>query len=236
MNQFKIVLIIILLPQLAQLSAFIFEPATMFYRASGEKSAQYLHIDNITNSTIRLKVSVYRLSLNKMGDEILSDALQDFFIYPSELILKPGIKKNIRLQYTGSDLIIKEKIYRVIVDQIPLDIADNDYKESIILSYKGTIYVEPEKIIKDIRVKTITKADNRMVITLINCGTIHTVLKESILTIHSIKGSLIVDISEIEDLYNSNILPGGIREFEIPWPKNMTDGELKGYLVPIEPN
>lgn len=129
----------------SNLSAFIFEPPNMDFSTTGVMSGHYYHVNNITNETIRLNIKVYEIRISENGNEELIDNSTDFFIFPNDLTLEAKEEKNIRVQYTGSKDIRNEAMYKIVINQIPIDFEGENFDEVYLpVSYNGYIKVIPD--------------------------------------------------------------------------------------------
>jgi fimbrial chaperone protein len=129
--------------------AFTFAPISWAYDTKGKGSS---HVYTITNDSrtekIAVKVSVFSRIVDEEGRELLEPCPGDFVIYPSRSILDPGEKKSVRIKWQGGDFAGKEKAYRVIAEQLPVEFKPEEtgYVGAGIrftYRYEGSLYVVP---------------------------------------------------------------------------------------------
>lgn len=137
----------------------------------------------------------------------------------------------------------------------------------LLLKYKGALYVRPREAKSDLVLKGAeallpgaqksakgkksarsrkdgksTESDGatepKIMLVFENKGTAHQLLADVQLRV-SVKGSeLVLKPSDIPEVSSQNVLAGGVRRFEIPWPKGLVQGPVQVKLewFPGEPH
>lgn len=166
--------------------AFKMSPIEVFVNSSGPGKTRTITLTNNEKIEIPVEVKIYSRSMELDGKETRKPTL-DLIVFPTQLILKPGEKRNLRVTWNGEPDLSFEKSYRIHVRQIPVDVKkkNSQHKDAksnlnIIFSYMGSLYVQPEKtkIEPKLVVSQITPLKNDHVkIRLENQGSEHAILK-----------------------------------------------------------
>lgn len=165
--------------------AFKMTPIEIYMQSAGIDKTKTVKLTNPGNEQIPIEVKVFERSLTVGGKEVRKPT-QDFIIFPTQLILKPKEKRNLRITWNGPKKIDFEKAYRIQVNQIPVDVKKkkNKYNKTetnlnIAFSYMGGIYVRPENQVtqpKLIATQSKRLGKNKIRIRLENQGNEHAVL------------------------------------------------------------
>lgn len=214
-----------------RISAFSFQPISMDFSDSGKKSGQSFYADNDTEKKIALQIKIYKRTMDTDGKDVLTEAPDDFFVYPSQMILEPNQKQRIRVQYKGSKVVKNEIAYRIIVDQIPVKFSEKSSGGlQILFRYIGSIYIVPEEFNIKVSITDIKRNSDKLQLTVVNTGNSHTILKNCSIAINSDSKSIKLNPDQTGTLNNSNLLAGSKRIIEIPWPTGLPFINLTGKL------
>src|SRR5687768_8848381 len=123
-----------LLPIAAALAALIgsppafamqLQPLSRVFVPSGSGATQSFEIINDGSERIAVEVSIASLSRDEDYAEINEAADDDFLVYPSQLVLPAGRRQTIRVTWLGDPRPTRELTYRIIVEQLPIELLDN---------------------------------------------------------------------------------------------------------------
>lgn len=198
------------------------QPQT-FYSVSSEKNEKPAAIE----------ITVSKREINEMGEEILSDASNEFLIYPSHVVLKENSTKNIRVIWKGKkEDLREEKAYRIIATSLPVNVAPikeegNEDEVGINIAiatrYLNSLYITPAKAKSDVKCTKTYLDDNggkgkRVVIELINSGNAHQYIADLSFTAQNVSEKIVVTKEMIKKEYPEgiNILANHKRNLYVP--------------------
>lgn len=241
----KLILILFLLNFILPIFAFRFEPITQDFSPSGINSKKNFQVINPSDIPIAVKISMVYRDMDLFGVQTLADASDVFFVFPSQVVVPAGKTQTIRVQWLGKTEVSIEQPFRIIAEQLPININREQSGVNILVAYHGSIYVIPDEFTFGIKVISVQKGSNTegediLQIELKNTGNTHMILENPVINI-SYSSFLASDkeITLTEDtligLVNENILAGKNRVFSVPWPDGLSDGNLNATIV-LDPN
>ena len=145
-KKIKAVLAILFIIQ-GGLTAFTFAPISQEFSAEGKNSSRLFTITNDSlTERIAVKVSVFTRIMDEWGNETLEPAPGDFLIYPAQSLLNPGDSRSVRIKWKGGTVGSREKAYRIIAEQLPVDFTEEDLRDDgagirFTFRYEGSLYV-----------------------------------------------------------------------------------------------
>ena len=184
-----------------------------------------------------IEITASKREIDENGEELLTDASNEFLIYPSQVILRENSTKNIRVIWKGKkDQLEQEKAYRIIATSLPVNVTEPENGEhagevginiAIATRYLNSLYVKPNKAKSDIKctkvyVEEDSEKGKRMVIELSNCGNAHQYLVDFSFTAQNEVLKFNVTKEMIKKNYPEgiNILAHSKRNLYIPIEKN----------------
>ena len=204
-----------------------------------KKSEETFTVKNDSDDPIAVELSLKHRVMTEKGVDVLSDADDDFVFFPQQMIVKPRSTQSVRIQYVGEKTLKSEKAYRIIAEQLPVNLEAKSAEKSggkiqIMLRYVGSVYIQPQGVKSKLIVKSIERASNEkgqqvLRVSIENKGSRHTLIERPTLTI----GSVQLSESELSGLANENILAQMTRVFEIPLPARLSRVSV---LLPAELN
>lgn len=231
------ILILHLLLAAFSLPAFSFQlsPMVMRFSPDGVTKTQVLTLENKGTEKVPVQIEITSRDTDSKGEEVRKPS-DEFTIYPEQVVLLPGEKRNVRLTWNGKvDKI--EKAYRVIASQVPVNFKEKNAKAkkngvslNFLLQYVASAYVVPTDAVADVKVKSVKLlSDKKLELVLSNNGTAHRVLKLKELSVLDGEKS-VVKISEIKDFDGSNILAGKEKTFTISLTNSIKAHQLKASI------
>lgn len=218
---------------MSEANAFRFTPFRSKFEPSGAGANQLFTVENNTDQPASVQIRVTTRDVDVDGVEKNSDAEKDFMIYPAQLVLKPHASRSVRVQWLGDPNLKEEKAYRIIAEQLPVNLDKNKPKTSTVrflVSYRGVLFVTPPGLAANVTLDfsgaTQDAAGNKFLeIVLHNRGTQHAMLRNLKLDIKDDQGKTITlaDEDQLKGLIGEGILAGHRRNFMMPWPKGLTD-------------
>lgn len=226
----------------AAVYSYQFEPITQDFTAFGFDAVKTFRvINNADGDLIAMKISVTHRSMDVNGNEIRTDASDSFFVYPEQFLVQPGATQSIRVQWIGEKKVETEKAFRIIVQQLPVQMEKTD-AVAMLVNYEGTLYVLPEKLRVELNLLSVSRiidADSNeplLQIELENSGNTHNIITDPELAITSYKGlgllqdSILLSGEQLVGFADTNILAEHTRIYHVPWPEDLKDGNLQGVL------
>jgi fimbrial chaperone protein len=216
--------------------AFKFSPMTMELSPKGKGKSQIVSVENNSNEAIAIQISMARREMDILGKEKQIEEEDNFLVYPSQLVLNSKEKRSIKVSWLGPAKVDKEESYRIIVEQLPIDMIKKKDRSNlkILLKYIGAVYITEKNMKSDIIVDSINynKNTNHLTFKVINKGNKHQILKKlSVnLTGNSKDGNkkeITLSSHELDNFSGENILAKGQREFKVKLPSSMINHTYK---------
>ena len=227
-------------------ASFDFNPIIATLAPSGEASTVAFQVTNQDKVKIPVQITIYPRVPDVEGKEDYTDKAAEkiedqFRVFPNQLILEPNETRTIRVSWKGNQKLTTELPFRIIAEEIPVDVSDPNKKYdkavahiTISTRYIGSLYVTPNGVKPNliVEVKNSETANKGLELELINKGTAHQVVKNPVLKLKSIGTGKEITCAadEIKDLMNQNIMPGMTRKFHLIWPKELPVGQVKATL------
>lgn len=225
-------------------AAFDFSPIIATFAPSGQGATVSFTVTNSDSVKIPVQVSIVPREPNIKGEETYkeSEKMDEMFrIFPNQLVLNPKESRTIRVTWIGSPKTKVEIPFRIIAEELPVDVDDPNKvytkavaKIGLATRYIGSLYVTPNGVKPEVIVEA-KKAEGTsqdLVIDITNKGGAHQVLKQPVVKLQSISGGkeVVLTSEEVSKFVNQNILPGRQRRFTMAWPKNLPPGPVKVKL------
>lgn len=203
------------------LFSFTFAPMSQTIELSNDRQAVQFFLENDSPASMAVELTVKERNMDQAGKESLADS-QDVKVFPPQVIIPAGEKRAIRVSYSGPKDLKSEKSYRVIAEQLPLNV-DAKTKEKagiqMLMKYVAALYVAPSDTKSDLKI--LSHSSNGKVIKLLieNSGGRHQLLNAPVLK-YSVKDKKQeIKADELQGLAGENVLAGTKREFVIKSPK-----------------
>ncbi|MBI3897178.1 MAG: molecular chaperone [Gammaproteobacteria bacterium] len=216
--------------------AFRFSPFRAKFEPSGAGANQLFTVENNTNEPASVQIRIMTREVDVDGGEKNVDAEKDFAIYPAQMVLEPHASRSVRVQWTGDAKLKEEKSYRIIAEQLPVNLNKENPKNSAVkflVSYRGALFVTPpgltQNVTLDFSGTTQDAVGNKMLeIVLHNRGTQHALLRNLKLDLKDDKGNTIslTGENQLKGITGESVLAKHRRQFMIPRPKELT-GKVK---------
>ncbi len=214
--------------------AFKFSPMSLTIEDKGRNKTSLLYVENDSKSPIAIQISMAKRVMDENGDEKHPEVEDDFLIYPPQLILKAKQKRSIKLTWLGKNNLKQEKAYRVIVEQLPIEVDSKKKKSGIkvLLRYIGAVYVNPGKTKSMLKVSKVKLENKKLNVWVKNEGTKHQVLKELKLILSQNKKKVMIDTKSLQNFAGENVLANHTRRFSVLLENHpfQTDKKLKVEL------
>lgn len=205
------------------LYSFTFAPMSQTIELSNDRQAVQFFLENDGPTSMAVELTVKERSMNLTGSETLS-ATQEVKVFPPQVIIPAGEKRAIRVSYSGTKDLKSEKSYRVIAEQLPLNV-DAKTKEKagiqMLMKYVAALYVAPSSAKSELKILSHSTNGKEIKILIENSGGRHQLLNAPILK-YSIKDKKQeIPASDLQGLAGENVLAGTKREFVIKSTKSI---------------
>lgn len=199
------------------LFSFTFAPMSQTIELSNDRQAVQFFLENDSPSSMAVELTVKERNMDQAGKETLAET-QEVKVFPPQVIIPAGEKRAIRVSYSGAKDLKSEKSYRVIAEQLPLNV-DAKTKEKagiqMLMKYVAALYVAPANTKSDLKI--LSHSSNGKVIKLLieNSGGRHQLLNAPVLK-YSVKDKKQeIKAEDLQGLAGENVLAGTKREFVI---------------------
>lgn len=217
-------------------NAFRFSPFRAKFAPSGDGANQLFTVENNTGEPASVQIRITTRDVDVDGGEKNADAEKDFMIYPAQLVLEPHASRSVRVQWVGNPNLKEEKAYRIIAEQLPVNLDKKKPKNSAVkflVSYRGALFVTPQGLAHNVTLDfsgTTQDATGKKVLEIVlhNRGTQHALLRDLKLNIRDDKNNSVSLSGEdqLKGVTGEGILAGHRRQFFIPRPEGLS-GKVK---------
>jgi len=202
-------------------NAISFTPIEVDFSPSGRATTQVFRLENTNPEPAAVEISMKTRQMARNGDDVLGDADEQFSIFPAQVVLQPGQVQTIRVQYTGPAEIDGERAFRLIAEQLPIDVGQapqNGGRMRLLVKYVASAYVVPANVKAVLSVQSIQMTTDSsgtwLDVTVVNDGTTRKILRDARLVV----GSTTLEGAAVKGLAGENILAKTTRTFRIPAP------------------
>jgi len=214
--------------------AFRVTPMTADFDAKGRGATQTFQIDNNSEKEVALEVEALTRKVD-IDNKETREKTQDFMIYPLQLTVKPGEKKNIRVTYVGNEP-ENEIPFRLVVRQLPVNLEKKkklgDGAQSqinFLFEYVASIYVKAKSAPSfKLESQGVKKEGTNILVTLKNAGNTHVLLKNCNVIVSDAKEKIELNLSdkEYEVVAGINVLASETRRITLPLPSKIKGEKL----------
>ena len=230
--------------------AFTVMPISRTFTPTGSASTQSYDLVSDKPETEAIEMSVVKREMDLDGKETYVPADDDFLIYPSQIILKGGTTQTVRVTWVGEPDPKKELAYRLVSQQIPIDLKKPEVvksttvtaKVSILMKYMGSLYIRPAdvqpKVVLESIIAQTDKGKPAIAMILDNQGSGRASLANYSLNLTSAGKTVILKPDQLKEVTNQNILANHKRRFIFPHPADLPQGTVTAtfdYTPPQSP-
>jgi fimbrial chaperone protein len=187
---------------------------------TGENSSQF-YLENDAPQSIAVQVSIAKREMDKNGSEINDKIGNELSVYPSQLIIPANEKRSVKVFWSGSTAPTKEMSYRLIAEQLPIELEKSKNKKSsikILLRYIAALYVNAEDYNSSVAIKELRMDGKKIYVELVNSGKKHQVLANLNLKFTDEKSNkeTLLKPEDLKGMTGENILADSSRIFTFP--------------------
>ena len=228
----------VLIPALAH--AFRLSPMVVQFAPHGNKATQVLLLENQGSEKVPVQIEVFARSTDAKGEEVRTKT-DDFVVYPEQVVLLPGEKRNVRVTWSAALKGADEQAYRIVASQLPVKFKEKNSAPqnknvnlNFLLQYVASAYVVPEGAKAQVRVKEVKRIDAKKVsLLLANEGTAHKVLRAKNLSFYS-GDKLLLEMVTVKEFENVNLLPKSQKTLIVAVPKDVSGANLRAEISLLE--
>lgn len=204
--------------------AMTFTPIEMDFSSSGRAATRIFRLENNTSEPAAVEMMIKSRTMAMNGQDVLEDAEDQFSIFPAQLVLQPGQVQTVRVQYIGPAALEKEQAFRLIAEQLPIDVGQapqDGGRMRLLVKYIASIYVVPHNVKAVLSVpeaQIVTEGDQRWLqVKVRNDGGTRKILKNVKLLI----GKLNLAGDALSGMEGENVLAQTSRVFRLKLPPEL---------------
>jgi fimbrial chaperone protein len=215
-----------LLPLPAQ--AFRLVPIVQEIDLKGPKASATFLVENDAKTKVAIQFSVRKRLVDVDGNETRPPA-ENFLLYPEQMALAPGEKRNVRLTWIADKMPEQEIPFRFIASQLPIDFQEKQKSAShgagikFLIEYVASLYLVPPGAKPKARLLHYEVKDGKLELLVANEGTAHLLLTQAALHVKAKGKDVAIDPEAVKDFRAENLLAGGKRLLRLPLPKGVKD-------------
>lgn len=208
--------------------AFKFSPMSASLGTKPKENSSLFYLENDSDQPIAIQVSVAKREMDINGNETNAKVTNEFSLFPSQLIIPPNEKRSVKVTWTGKDNFEKEQAYRLIAEQLPIDLDKAKNKKAsikVLLRYMAALYVGHEDFSSDLKLNSIKTQDNKLVFEFENSGKKHQVLANLHLKLNDEKKKKEIELApeDLKGMTGENVLAQSKRLFILPREGKLSD-------------
>lgn len=212
---------------------FKFSPMSQSLFLGDSKKAAQFTVENDTQESMAIELTVKERIVQEDGTESLPPTTV-LKIFPPQIIIPPKEKRTVRVTWNGDKELPMEKSFRVIAEQLPLNVDKKKKQTGIqmLMRYMAAFYVTPDNAEPNIKATIEKSTQDTMSLRLRNIGKRHQIIANP--KINFKKGDLKWKFSDtdLKSLQGENVLAGSTRVFTITTKQQIPlDAEV---LIKIE--
>ena len=169
------------------LFAFRFNPMSQSIDLDeGKRSVQFT-VENDSAEKMAIELTVRERRLDRAGVETLPETTE-LTVFPPQMIILPKERRTVRVNWTGEKKLTTERAFRVIAEQLPLNVEDKKKKKTgiqMLMRYMAALYVTPEGGEPAIAAEVIASTPTQLELLIRNSGTLHQILQKPQVTLVS---------------------------------------------------
>ncbi len=215
-----LVMVVFLLAPLPAM-AFQLTPMSAVLDPSGSLPTATFEISNSAATPVAVQLRAVTRSILPDGTELNEDASQQLQVFPSQVILRPGLSQTIRVRWVGGEPPTRELPFRLVAEQLPVNLQRNQEAGSglqFMLRYRATLYVRPPGTTPRVEVERleVDRQENVLILEVANRGTRHQPFSSGYLILTGDTPEQQVNLETLEPFVTVNVLPGERRRVVVP--------------------
>lgn len=209
--------------------AFNFTPIDATLRPAGSGATQTFSVENPSPSPVAIEITMHTREMTVEGEDVLGPADELFTVYPSQLILQPGARQSVRVQWTGPGELDQEQAFRLIAEELPINLGGDEEEGAgldLLVRYVASVYVQPNGSAARLSIEPETDAEG-LALLVRNQGTMRAVLRDEDYQLLADGQVVELDAAQLEALAAINVLAGHTRRIPIPDTADLANREIE---------
>lgn len=210
--------------------AFKFSPMSATIGTKNKDNSSLFYLENDSDQPIAIQVSIAKREMDINGAETNTKLSgNDLTIFPSQLIIPPNEKRSVKVTWSGKETSDKEQAYRLIAEQLPIDLEKGKNKKAsikVLLRYMAALYVANDDLSSDVKFIGLKKVENnKLAFEFENTGKKHQVLANLHLKISDEKKKKDIELNpeDLKGMTGENVLAQSKRIFVLPREGKLSD-------------
>jgi len=207
-------------------AAFTIDPSVITFLADkGEKTA-FVELVHSGGDPAAVQLTMFERLLDINGD-LVKEKLPvsaDFLVHPRQVILYPGERATVQVQYKGKGKITADKAYILYAQEVPIDVVKDEdgvnLSVKMVMNYYTVVALETGKPGKLVFVSSKVLGGGKVEVIAENKGAGRVWMDKIKI---SVGGIYIKDFTG----NGNSIMPGQTRRFTFEWPKAVTAKEVR---------
>ncbi|GBU20164.1 hypothetical protein R80B4_00039 [Fibrobacteres bacterium R8-0-B4] len=201
----------------AACAAFALEPAQIVFFVDKSERTAFVELVHMSGGPAAVQFSVYERVLDIDG-KLVSEGMpksSDFFVHPSQVILRPNERATVQVQYKGKGRVTADKAYVLVSREVPIEIDDEDgssVRVNMLTDYYTTLALLTDKPSRLVFVSSKVIGDGKIEVVAENKGAGRVPMDRIYLVVG---GKLIKDFTG----NGNSIMPGQKRRFTFEYPR-----------------
>lgn len=228
-NASRILVVVFVLLITGSAWAFNFTPIDATLRPTGSGATQTFSVENPSPSPVAVEITMFTREMTAEGEDVLVAADDVFTVYPSQLILQPGGRQSVRVQWTGPAELTQERAFRLIAEELPINLGGDDEEGAgldLLVRYVASVYVQPTGAEARLSIEP-EATDEGVVLVIRNQGTMRALLRDEDYALYADGQAVELDAAQQEALAVINVLAGHTRRVVIPNTIDLINRELE---------
>lgn len=197
-------------------------PTEIEMTSVGGKSRAQIAVTNDGDVPLPVETILNQLSLSEAGDRTLTEAGNEFLVFPPQAMIAPGETQVFRLQWVGEPEIAASKSYLMSVSQVPVKFKNKRSEVQVVVGLGVVINVAPPSGTSLLRVVSASVVQDsnghrRPTIAVKNSGAVHALLSQATIEVSGNGWSILLPAAEFRERLGMGLVqPGKIRSFVLP--------------------
>lgn len=210
--------------------AFRLDPMVVSLPLTAPQASGTYVVENNTKEKIAVQFEVRKRVVTVDGKEERPEAT-GFLVYPEQMALEPGEKRNVRVSWTAEAMPEQELAFRFVASQLPVNFAkekeaSRSVKFKFLMEYVASLYLVPPRVRPKMRLLKHETKNGALELLVANEGGAHFLLDRTEVTAKSAGKPLAFGRDTLNDLKTENILAGSQRLLRLALPKDFKGKEL----------
>jgi len=215
-------------------------PSNLTLEPSGSRASGSFRVRSTGDEPVAIEIRVTERQVDLQGNETRPEAKADFVVYPPQILLQPGESQTVRVTWLGDPTPAHELPYRLIAEQLPIDLDQPDVEVTApvvsinaLYNYVASLYIAPRGVSPGVVLESADhqtiQGEDVLVLQFNNQGTAHQVLRGLRLTLTpqgQQKAAIVLSPEQLPGVSGENVLAQHQRQFILPWPDGLPIGPV----------